>query len=67
MQNLTIGGGIGIRDNPIIADNVLIESGTGLLGHITIGNNAKISANVVVLKSVTEFKTFVGISGNYTN
>ena len=46
---------IGYRDNttaPVIGDNVTITCGAKVLGPITIGDNAIIGANAVVVKNV---------------
>jgi serine O-acetyltransferase len=37
---------------PMVGDNVLIGTGAKLLGCLTVGNNAKIGANSVVIKDV---------------
>ena len=44
---------------PIVGDNVVIGSGAKVLGGITIGNNVRIGANAVVVKSVSD-KMMVG-------
>ncbi|MBF0715101.1 serine O-acetyltransferase [Gemelliphila palaticanis] len=41
-----------IKRHPTVGNNVLIGAGAKLLGNITIGDNTKIAANVVVKKSV---------------
>jgi len=46
---------------PEIGDNVYIGTGAKILGPIKVGNNAKIGANAVVLQSVSEGATAVGI------
>lgn len=46
---------------PHVADNVLIGTGSKLLGPITIGNNSSIGANSVVLKSFPSNSVIVGI------
>ncbi len=64
-QNVTLGGTgkeTGKR-HPTIHSNVLIASGAKVLGSITVGENAKIGANSVVLKDVPENSTVVGIPG----
>ena len=50
-----------VKRHPTIGDNVIIGSGAQVLGPITIGNNARIGTNAVVLKNVPENLTFVGI------
>ena len=49
------------KRHPTIGDNVLIGTGAKVLGPITVGNNAKIGANSVVLHNVPEDATAVGI------
>lgn len=46
---------------PIIKDNVMITCGAKVLGEITIGNNAVIGANAVVVKDVEEGAVMGGI------
>ena len=50
-----------VKRHPTICDNVIIGSGAQVLGPITIGDNARIGTNAVVLKNVPENLTFVGI------
>lgn len=57
-HNVTLGnnkGGI-----PSVGDNVFVGVGACVLGNITIGNNAKIGANAVVLHDVPDNATVVG-------
>ncbi|MDX1921770.1 MAG: serine acetyltransferase [Alphaproteobacteria bacterium] len=61
-QNVTLGR----RDSdetgdPIIGDNVAINSGAVIVGAIKVGNHAKIGANSVVLKDVPDHATAVGV------
>jgi len=46
---------------PIIGDNVLLMSGCKVIGHITVGDNAVIGANAVVLNDVPSNCIAVGI------
>jgi serine O-acetyltransferase len=48
-------------NGPTIGDNVYIGTGARVLGPIRIGNNAKISANAVVLTDVPDNHTAVGV------
>jgi serine O-acetyltransferase len=48
---------------PIIGDNVYIAPGAKVIGKITIGNNAAIGANAVVVESVPDNAVVVGIPG----
>ncbi len=59
--NVTLGGRSGHKAVPIIEDDVEIGSGAKILGPITIGRGAKIGANAVVLNSVPQGVTVVGI------
>ena len=49
------------KRHPTIGNNVLIGTGAKVLGPITVGDNAKIVANSVVLHNVPEGATAVGI------
>lgn len=49
------------KRHPTIGDNVLLSAHVQVLGPITIGNNAKIGAAAVVLKSIPADATAVGI------
>ena len=48
------------KRHPTIGDGVVIGAGAKLLGSIEIGNNVKIGANSVVLKSIPDGCTIVG-------
>ncbi|MCW0255748.1 serine O-acetyltransferase [Campylobacter lari] len=63
-QGVTLGGTSldkNAKRHPTIEDGVVIGSGAKILGNITIGKNAKIGANAVVLKDVGENLTAIGI------
>ena len=63
-QGVTLGGVSlqkGIKRHPTIKKGVIIGSGAKVLGNITIGQNAKIGSNAVVVKDVPENSTAVGI------
>lgn len=51
------------KRHPTIGDGVVIGSGAKIIGNITIGNCSKIGAGSVVLKSIPEGATCVGIPG----
>jgi len=53
------------KRHPTVMSNVLIGAGAIVLGNITIGNNAKIGANSVVLKDVLPNTTVVGIPSHH--
>ena len=51
----------GIKRHPTLEDGVIIGSGAQILGPITIGTNARVGANSVVLKSVSKGMSVVGV------
>ena len=51
------------KRHPTIGYGVVIGAGAKLLGSIEIGNNVKIGANSVVLKSIPDGCTVVGTEG----
>lgn len=62
-QGVTLGGTgkeQGKR-HPTIGNNVLIGSGARVLGPFTVGDNARIAANAVVLKEIPPCATAVGV------
>lgn len=62
-QGVTLGGtgkDVGKR-HPTIGSGVMIGSGAKVLGPFTVGNNAKIAAGAVVLNTVPEGATAVGV------
>lgn len=62
-HGVTLGGtslSRGIR-HPQVGNSVIIGAGAQLLGPITVGNNARIGSNAVVVKDVDEGATMVGI------
>lgn len=64
-QNVTLGGTgkeKGKR-HPTIGNHVVIGAGAKVLGNIRIGDHVKIGANAVVVKSVPDHSTVVGIPG----
>lgn len=65
-QGVTLGGTgkeHGKR-HPTIEDDVVIGGGAKVLGNITIGRNCRIGAGSVVLRSVPENSTVVGVPGH---
>src|SRR5580704_1040328 len=65
-QGVTLGGTgkeHGKR-HPTIEDNVVVGDGAKVLGNITIGRNCRIGAGSVVLRSVPENSTVVGVPGH---
>ena len=51
----------GIKRHPTLEAGVIIGSGAQILGPITIGSNARVGANSVVLKSIPNDVSVVGI------
>lgn len=64
-QGVTLGGTgqePGKR-HPTLGNNVIVGAGAKVLGAIVIGNHVRVGANSVVLKSVPDHATVVGIPG----
>ncbi|MCR4673148.1 MAG: hypothetical protein K5637_07990 [Lachnospiraceae bacterium] len=59
-QQVTIGYS-GHGRAPIIGNNVMITCGAKVLGSITVGDNAVIGANAVVIRDVEPGATMVGV------
>ena len=59
-QQVTVGHA-GKDRNPTIGNNVAIRSGAKILGLVTVGDNAIIGANAVVVKDVPPNCTVVGV------
>ncbi len=62
-QGVTLGG-TSLRDekrHPTLEDNVVIGAGAKILGPVKIGKNSKIGSNAVVVESVPQDSTAVGI------
>lgn len=49
------------KRHPTVEDNVVVGAGAKILGPITVGANARVGSNAVVLKDVPEGATMVGI------
>lgn len=67
-QGVTLGGTgkeTGKR-HPTLGDNIVVGAGAKVLGDIEIGSNSYIGANAVVIKSVPESSTVVGVPGRIT-
>jgi serine O-acetyltransferase len=65
-QGVTLGG-TGLQPgkrHPTLGDNVTVGSGAKLLGPISVGDNAKIGANTVVVEDVPPGATVVGNPGH---
>lgn len=55
------------KRHPTLGDGVLVGTGAKILGAITIGQNARVGANSVVVQDVPESSTVVGIPGRIVN
>ncbi len=65
-QGVTLGGTgkeHGKR-HPTLLDNVVVGGGAKILGNITVGHNCRIGAGSVVLRSVPDDSTVVGVPGH---
>ncbi len=63
-QGVTLGGVSlekDVKRHPTLKNNVVIGSGAKILGNIIIGENSRIGSNSVVVKSVPDNSTAVGI------
>ena len=64
-QGVTLGGTGGERGkrHPTIGNGVVVGTGASILGNIRLGNNVKVGAGSVVVHSVPDGATVVGIPG----
>ena len=64
-QGVTLGGRIMLpgKRHPTLGDNVIVGAGAKILGPFTVGDNARIGSNAVVLEEVPAGATVVGIPG----
>ena len=62
-ETCEIGGKEQGKRHPTLEDGVMVSAGAKVLGSITIGKNSKIGAGAVVIKSVPENCTVVGVPG----
>jgi serine O-acetyltransferase len=65
-QGVTLGGTGFARGkrHPTLDDDVTVGSGAKLLGPVTVGRNAKVGANTVVIEDVPDHTTVVGNPGH---
>jgi len=56
-----------VKRHPTLEDNVIIGSGSQVLGPVVVGKNAKIGANAVVTKNVPENAVMIGIPAKNIN
>ena len=52
------------KRHPTLQDNVVVGAGAKILGPITIGANARIGSNAVVVKDIPPGASVVGVPGN---
>ena len=52
-----------VKRHPTLKDGVVIGAGAKILGPITLGNNVRVGSNSVVVKSIDDNCTVVGIPG----
>lgn len=57
-----VGHGVN-RGAPVIGDQVFLGPGCAVLGHVTVGNHALVSANTVVLQDIPENGVVIGVPG----
>jgi serine O-acetyltransferase len=64
-QNVTLGGTGKERGkrHPTIGSHVVVGSGAKILGNITVGHHVKVGAGSVVIRSVPDYSTVVGVPG----
>lgn len=64
-HGVTLGGTslLSGKRHPTLGDRIIVGAGAKLLGAITIGNDSRIGANSVVVKSVPSNSVVVGIPG----
>jgi serine O-acetyltransferase len=63
-HRVTIGASaMGRKGIPVLGDDVYIGTGATLVGHIKIGNGAKIAANTLVISNVPAGATVMGVPG----
>jgi len=64
-HGVTLGGTSWQREkrHPTLGNNVVVGAGAKVLGPITVGNDARIGSNSVVVRDVPEGATVIGIPG----
>jgi serine O-acetyltransferase len=64
-QGVTLGGTNWEKEkrHPTLGNNVVVGAGAKILGPLTVGDNARIGSNSVVIKDVPPHSTVVGIPG----
>lgn len=68
-HGVTLGGvslGRGTKRHPTLGKGVVVGAGAKILGGFTVGDNARIGSNAVVVKPVPENTTVVGVPARTT-
>ena len=52
-----------VKRHPTLKNGVVIGAGAKILGPITLGNNVRVGSNSVVVRSINDNETVVGIPG----
>ncbi len=52
-----------VKRHPTIGDHVVIGAGAKVLGNLTVGDDSRIGANAVLVRSVEEESVVVGVPG----
>ena len=52
-----------VKRHPTLKNGVVIGAGAKILGPITLGNNVRVGSNSVVVRSIDDDETVVGIPG----
>ena len=68
-HGVTLGGtslASGTKRHPTIGKNVIVGAGAKILGGFTVGDNARIGSNAVVVREVPENVTVVGVPARST-
>lgn len=64
-SNIVLESGVVIGDekgrSPVLGNNIFVGAGAKIIGGLTVGDEVKIGANAVVVKSVQNGQTVVGI------
>ncbi|RJF87509.1 serine O-acetyltransferase [Oleomonas cavernae] len=58
---------VGVKRHPTLRDRVIVGSGAQILGPITVGEDARVGANAVVVSDVAAATTVVGIPAKPAN
>lgn len=69
-HGVTLGGTTlteGTKRHPTLGQGVIVGAGAQVLGAFTVGDNARIGSNAVVLKAVEPGTTVVGVPGRVVN